>query len=311
MCQDVRMKVSIKRGVAILAPFVLFELGYPLAVDQGLFRYNPYLLPAIGASGVVLYLILLFHNPLFKSKVMWIIENFSITMSFVILASFVTLTTFIIVRGYFSFLGFTKIKIAESKKRDSQQSIPQLPINIPSAAEIADEVTKRTPKSPVQRAIVTVARYTEDDGILIFKDPQHTEPGWLMNVWCKNVGPVMAKNVSCRFYENAIIAENGVPTKETLTKGWDAYKHSPVSKPTDGDDLSPNDARFGTTPIGPAQVDPALNSGERVIFVAGAMWYGDDAGSHKKELCVWAQPPFSPPHPLWHSCEIGHNREVY
>jgi hypothetical protein len=186
----------------------------------------------------------------------------------------------------------------------------------PSAAEIAEEVAKRTPKPIALRAIMAIARYTQDDGILVFVDKDHPEQGWLLNVWCKNIGEVMAKKVSCRAYIRLIPAEKGIPSRVTLEKYWNDYLGSPVSKPLSDSqavDLGPNEAQFGTVPLNMPMlaVDPALNSGDKVIFVAGAIWYSDDAGDHKKELCVWGQAPFNPPHLLWHSSEIGHNREAY
>lgn len=195
-----------------------------------------------------------------------------------------------------------KLHAQLDKIQKNTEQPPKVELQIPSM---------QIPSPPRQRAIIAAVRNTEGDAILFFKDPQHPDQGWLMNVWCKNIGPIVAKNVSCRFYEKAIAAEHGIPKRDVLIKEWTAYKHSPVSRQIPGDDLSPNDARFGTTPLGTSEIPPALNSGELVIFVAGAMWYGDDAGGHKKEFCAWAQPPFSFPHAVWHSCEIGHNREVY
>ena len=107
-----------------MAPFVLFELGYPPAVDQGLFRYNPYLLPVIGVSGIVLYRVLLFNNPWFHARMVWIIQSCNITVAFLIFASFVTLTILVLVRGYGYFLSVTKVKIAELEQREMQAPPP-------------------------------------------------------------------------------------------------------------------------------------------------------------------------------------------
>ena len=169
------------------------------------------------------------------------------------------------------------------------------------------------PSPPKQRAIMALSRKTADDGIEIIKDPQYPQFGWVVNISCKNIGQtVTAKRVSCPEYAQRIPATYETPTKDTLQTYWNDFsKRMSASHPPQSVDLDPGSNSWGTVGLSMLDVDPELNSGSKVIFVAGAILYSDEAGPHKKEFCRWAQPPFNPPNPTWHFCEIGHNREVY
>ncbi len=169
------------------------------------------------------------------------------------------------------------------------------------------------PPQPKRRAIVTLSRNTMDDGIQITRDSQYSQLGWLVNVSCKNTGTiVIAKRVACAEYAQRIPANGGIPGKSTLREYWNEFSKKLVSAhPPQYVDLDPGKNTWGSVGLNMLEVDPSLNSGSKVIMVAGAIFYSDEAGPHKKEFCEWAQPPFNPSNPTWHFCEIGHNKEIY
>jgi hypothetical protein len=182
---------------------------------------------------------------------------------------------------------------------------------IQTNTEQPPKVEVNIPPAPKQKAIMVLAKTSNTDGIEIVHDPQHPDIGWFVNVSCKNVGPVTARKVGCGVYSGNISAIKGVPTNETLQMHWTNLLKEMSRAHMMRTDLAPGENSWGSVNLGMLDVDPALNSGDKVTLVAGAILYEDDAGPHKKEFCMWAQPPFSPPHPVWHYCDIGHNKEVY
>jgi len=173
-------------------------------------------------------------------------------------------------------------------------------------------VVVNVPPPPKQKAVMALSRNTADDGIQIIHDPQYPQFGWLVNVSCKNVGTITARRVVCVEYTKRIPADGGIPTKQTLEQYWkDFSKKLAEAHPPQSVDLEPGRNSWGSVGLEMLDVDPELNSGGKVIMVAGAILYSDEAGAHKKEFCEWAQPPFNPANSTWHFCEIGHNREVY
>jgi hypothetical protein len=185
---------------------------------------------------------------------------------------------------------------------ENQKQHPNITVSVPSV-----------PPPPKQRATMTLSRNTGDDGIQIIHDPQYPQYGWLVNVSCKNTGTIVtAKKVACAEYTERIPANGGIPAKLTLQQHWNEFsKKLGAAHHPQYVDLDPGKNTWGSVGLHMLEVDPDLNSGNKVIMVAGAIFYSDEAGPHKKEFCEWAQPPFNPANPTWHFCEIGHNHEVY
>jgi hypothetical protein len=204
-------------------------------------------------------------------------------------------------------LDSTLSQLKEEQKKTNQgiSKIEQSTANSPS-------VTVNVPPAPKQRAVMALSRNTADDGIQIVHDPQYPQFGWLVNVSCKNTGAtITAKKVACAEYAERIRAEAGIPNKKTLQEHWGEFSKKLGTARPQYVDLDPGRNSWGSVSLNMLDVDPDLNSGNKVIMVAGAIFYRDDAGAHKKEFCEWAQPPFNPANPTWHFCEIGHNREVF
>ena len=176
---------------------------------------------------------------------------------------------------------------------------PKVEVNIPPSSV------------PKQRAIMALAKKTDADGIVIFQDPQRSD-GWLINAGCKNVGTVTAKRVRCSGDAKLIPASGGMTTKEILRENWnEIIKKLPSEKSSSFVDLEPNMVTWGTLSLEILAPNPDLNSGSKIIMVGGLMFYSDEAGSHKKEFCRLAQPPFNPSNTIWQYCGIGHNTEIY
>lgn len=174
---------------------------------------------------------------------------------------------------------------------------PKLELNMPPASP-----------TPKQRAIVAFSRNTPNDGVQVGHDPQR---GWFVNIYVKNVGTtVVASKVACSTYAETIPANNGAPTKQTLKEHWNAFTEMPaVRRPPECGDLEPGNTVWGSTFL--QIVDPDLNLGREVIMAMSEVFYTDEAGRHKKELCTYSQFPLKPENPIWVLCEIGHNSEVY
>lgn len=188
-----------------------------------------------------------------------------------------------------------------NKIQKNTEQPPTVNVNVPPS-----------PPPSKQRAIMTLAFTSPDDGIKIIHDPQYPQAGWLVNVSCKNVGTVLARRVACAEYAKRIPAKGGIPTNETLQEYWKEYSTTlAASQFPQFVDLDPGRNAWGSVGLQMLEVDPELNSGSKVIMVAVTMFYSDDAGPHKKEYCLWAQPPFNPSNPTWHFCEIDHNHQVY
>lgn len=182
--------------------------------------------------------------------------------------------------------------------------------SLPRPPEFWDKKSPLVIKSQAPEAIMG---WTHDgnNGLEIFNDPQD---GWSVNVWCTNIGAlVTAINVACTRDAKVIPANNGTPSNETLRKHWKAFfnlvsRQLPTFKRVD---MEPRRRFFGTVNLNMANLDPGLSSGDKVILVIAATFYADGNGNHETELCEWAQAPFNPSHPIWHFCEIGHNKKVY
>lgn len=174
------------------------------------------------------------------------------------------------------------------------------------------QVTVNMPITPKQRALVALANTNSTDGVEIKSDNQAPHNLFVRHS-CKNIGPaVIAKNVACAGLVWKIPAEDGIPTDQTLRQYWREFSTALAKEPRhNGVDLAPGNGVWGSSDLGMTQIEPEFVKGEKVILVTGAIFYGDDVGSHKKEFCLWAQRPVPAPYPVWHSCNIGHNREVY
>src|SRR5882724_11654133 len=132
---------------------------------------------------------------------------------------------------------------------------------------------------------MALSRNTPDDGIQIIHDPQYPQFGWVVNVSCRNIGTaVVARKVSCPAYTERIPALAGVPTKQTLQEYWNNFSKALAAvHPPQSVDLEPGRNVWGSVGLNMGDIDPELNSGGKVVFVAGAILYSDDAGAHKKE----------------------------
>jgi len=206
------------------------------------------------------------------------------------------------------------IAIVMAIRSERPQAALQNQLNtIQKNTEQSPKVEVNVPTAPKQRAVMALSRTNADDGIEIGHDQQHPQAGWLVNVFCRNIGTtVVAKKVLCAAYTERIPAKGGVPDRETLLQYWQTFSNALASAhPRPSVDLEPGENIWHTLGLHMVDVDPELNSGDKVVFVAGAILYSDDAGAHKKEFCRWAQPPFDPLNAIWHYCETGHNSEVY
>lgn len=167
------------------------------------------------------------------------------------------------------------------------------------------------PPLPKQRALIALAGDSMADGVLIQRDknPPHM---LFVKHSCKNIGStITAKNVGCVAKTWKVPAKEGIPAIQTQRESWSEFSKLVKSRNNDGIDLAPGAGIWNTNDLGMTEMEPEFVRGDKVILLTGAILYGDDAGSHKKEFCMWAQPPVSAPYPVWHSCDIGHNREVY
>jgi hypothetical protein len=183
---------------------------------------------------------------------------------------------------------------------------------IQKQTEQPPKVEVNIPPAPKQRAIVALSGKTSDEGMLIARSPERPELGWGVNVFCKNIGTgVTAKKVACQPYSGLIPAHRGIPDRKTLLEGWREISKRIAAAHPQYVDLAPGETSWGTDLLHMVEVDPALNSGDKVILTGGAIFYSDEAGSHKTEFCRWAQAPFNPDRTVWHFCETGHNREIY
>jgi len=174
-------------------------------------------------------------------------------------------------------------------------------------------VIANMPPPQTQRAIMELAGDANSPGIKIGRDPTHPELGWGVNVSCMNVGTVVARKVKCSSFSTRIPANGGIPSKQTLEEYWRIASKVMETKMSESlsVDLNYGETKWGTILLQMKDIDPELNSGSKVIFVTEVIVYSDDAGPHRKEYCKWAQSPFEPLNPVWHYCEIRHNKEVY
>jgi hypothetical protein len=201
-------------------------------------------------------------------------------------------------------------EMAQSRLQDQLDTIqkqtaqpPKIEVKIPPQPQ---------PLVQRPRAMMALSRDTSNDGLVILRDPRFPQNGWAVNVSCKNIGTVVtAKKVSCASSGNRISAHNGFPDNKTLQEHWDEFSKWLSKENPQGVDLEPGKNVWGSGFLNMTDVDPDLNTGAKVIWVGGAILYSDAAGTHKKEFCMWAQPPFDPPNTAWHFCAIGHNKEVY
>jgi len=179
---------------------------------------------------------------------------------------------------------------------------------IQKQTEQPPSVTVNIPPSK-QRAIMALSK-EHRIGLQLFIDPENS---WSVNTFCENIGSITARQVKCGQLVKIIAAKNGVPSNEILENLWqDASKSLKTQFPTfKAVDLEPWSFTWGSQSLHMQDVDPELNSGSKVIAVAGQMLFSDDVGSHKKEFCLWAQAPFNPDSPVWQLCATGHNTNVY
>jgi len=86
---------------------------------------------------------------------------------------------------------------------------PKVEVNMPPS-----------PPPAKPRAIIGLSRDTNNDGLVIMRDPRFPQNGWAVNVSCKNIGTVVtAKRVVCASGGNRIPAHNGIPDNQTGTLG--------------------------------------------------------------------------------------------
>jgi hypothetical protein len=201
----------------------------------------------------------------------------------------------------------SEIRASQAKAGVGIAQIQQNQTNQP-----ASQVTVNMPPVPKQRALIALAGDNMADGVIIQRDnnPPHT---LFVKHSCKNIGSsVIAKNVGCIGTVWKIPAQEGIPTDQTLRESWSEFSRLLAkSQHRNGVDLPPGAGIWNTSDLGMTEIEPEFVRGNKVILLTGSIFYGDDVGSHKKEFCMWAQRPVSAPYPVWHSCEVGHNKEVY
>jgi uncharacterized protein YjbI with pentapeptide repeats len=98
--------------LAALAGVIVLTIGLPIAIDQGYFRYNSYVLPLLGLAAVALYLGLIFH----PKSIVWIKAHKVLSSTVALLLA---IGAFIAFKA--AFLTSRK-HVAEQMARDRQQS---------------------------------------------------------------------------------------------------------------------------------------------------------------------------------------------
>jgi hypothetical protein len=138
----------------------------------------------------------------------------------------------------------------------------------------------------------------------------HSESRLFVDVYATNEASEPAQNVNARFGVGFMPAINGFPTRQTQDKAFADFEKLPHGSSFRGV-LGPHQEIYGTiivTAFDQHFLD-GLNSGGQVSMVVGRISFSDDNGTHRKDYCVFLQPPLltSPTGPVvTHFCDT-HN----
>jgi hypothetical protein len=116
-----------RRRAAALAGAILLTISLPIAIDQGYFRYSPYVLPCLSLVAVALYLGLFVTSLWVKSKLNWTIQRLPIIVSFFIFLTFAGVVGVLSWSGFTLFLTSTKAHIAALRQNEGKNNDSPLP----------------------------------------------------------------------------------------------------------------------------------------------------------------------------------------
>ena len=165
-----------RRRAAALAGAILLTISLPIAIDQGYFRYSPYVLPCLSLVAVALYLALFVTSFWVKSKLNWTIQKFPIIVSFFIFLTFAGAIGVLSWSGFTLFLTSTKGHIAALRQNEGKNNDSPLPSqstapNLTGIQQSLDEINKnlsRKGQSSVSKAQMDEIR--EVDQFIVGRD---------------------------------------------------------------------------------------------------------------------------------------------
>jgi hypothetical protein len=139
------VKTRINRArIAARGTAIVLSIWIPVAIDQGYFRYNAYILPVVGLLAVVLYASLILTSPQMEARIHNFHRGFGMNHPWKYLALVALLGGILITligTGEWYTIHKSQEHVAALRKADSPQIAPLIRQSIPTARPI----TKSTP----------------------------------------------------------------------------------------------------------------------------------------------------------------------
>ena len=155
-----------------------------------------------------------------------------------------------------------------------------------------------------------------------FVDFDHVTASWdvknselIMDVYTKNKSSEPALDVTAIFTAPLVRGLKGLgyPSKQIQNEAYIDFEKSIRATPGSRQALGPGESTWGSVvlPGFNEELVDRLNSRTALLFVTGKTLFSDDAGKHRKDFCLWVQPPFgSGAMMVTHVCDV-HNELMY
>jgi hypothetical protein len=180
---------------------------------------------------------------------------------------------------------------------------------------------KKNPEQPpqvtVQPPVVNIApSMPKQRAYMIFREPMlNPQIGSPINVniQCDTISDIPAQKVWCNGRSAFVAVKNGLLDKADQDKAFAEFvEEMPPRRDEERTTIArgqfPWHTWFG--PILTKELDAPLEDGSSTLMVMGMLFFKDEAGPHKSQLCRWLQPPFSKQPRVWHICS-GHDGIMY
>ena len=142
------MRVGTRKQIAAAAFFLLIVIAYPLLVDQGWFRYNPYVLPVVLFVAIGLYVIMFLDGQWARQRGKYLIQRYGgLRASFTLLVLLVLFLS-ALVKGFMFAVYISKTQIARmlERERGPSQNPPHGEVRPSIPREPQPPIPQKTPK---------------------------------------------------------------------------------------------------------------------------------------------------------------------
>jgi hypothetical protein len=183
------------------------------------------------------------------------------------------------------------------------------------------EIVIRPPAAPViqitREPIITASTEPKQRAYMVFVEPEvkyQVGSPLATGIKCMTTSDVPAQRVSCSGKAFVLPVRGGEVSQDDENSMWKQFEKTLTPLP-ESERPTVNKGENLNGPIEfpgllTEEQHTQLESGNFTLLVTGALSYKDDAGTHRINLCRWAQPPLSTTPRIWHYCK-GHEGIEY